>query len=78
VREFIGKVTKRPFAVGSKSERNAVRLDTKEGSYVLRREGGNPLSDPELEKLVGKTIKCKGEADDYTLTITEWREQESS
>ena len=72
MREFVGKVTKRPFAVGSKSERNAVRLDTDEGSFVLRREGGNPLSDPALDKLVGKTIKCTGEIDDYTLTMTDW------
>jgi len=74
MREFVGKVTKRPFAVGSKSERNAVRLDTDEGSFVLRREDGNPLFDPELDKLVGKTIRCTGETDDYTLTITHWNE----
>jgi hypothetical protein len=74
VREFVGKVTKRLFAVGSKSAREAVRLDTNEGSFILRREGGNPLFDPELEKLVGRTIKCNGEAHDYTLTITNWSE----
>jgi hypothetical protein len=74
VREFVGKVTKRPFASGSKSEREAVRLDTDNGSFVLRREGGNPLYDPMLEELVGKTIKCTGETHDYTLTMTDWSE----
>lgn len=71
--QFVGKVTKRPFAVGSKSERNAIRLETSDGSYVLRREGGNPLYDPALEQLVGKTIECQGETHDYTLTMTDWK-----
>jgi len=74
VQEFVGKVTKRPLAIGSKSEREAVRLDTDKGSFVLRRVGGNPLFDPELEKLVGKTIKCTGETHDYTLTMADWSE----
>jgi len=51
-----------------------VRLDTDEGSFVLRRLGGNPLFDPELEKLVGKTIRCTGETHDYTLTMVDWSE----
>ena len=75
MREFVGKVTKTPFAVGSKSERNVVRLETDAGSYVLRRAGGNAFKDPELDKLVGKTIRCKGEAEGYTLVINEWTEQ---
>lgn len=74
LQEFIGTVTKKPFAIGSKSEREAVHLDTGQGSFVLRREGGNPLFDSELETLVGKTIKCTGETHGYTLTITDWSE----
>lgn len=74
MRRFVGKVTQRPFAVGSKSERNAIRLETSEGSFVLRREGGNPLYDPELEPLVGKTIAGEGEVHDYTLTMRDWKE----
>jgi hypothetical protein len=74
MRQFVGKVIKKPFAVGSKSEREAVQLDTGQGSFVLRRVGGNPLSDPELDKLVGKTIRCEGELQGYTLTIVDWRE----
>jgi hypothetical protein len=76
VKEFVGKVSKRPFATGSKSERDALRLDTAEGSFVLRRMGANPLYDPDLEKLVGKTIRCRGEVNNYTLTIADWREDE--
>ncbi|MGY8662422.1 hypothetical protein Q3C01_08645 [Bradyrhizobium sp. UFLA05-109] len=73
MRQFVGKVTKGPFAAGSKSERNAIRLETAEGSYVLRREGGNPLHDPALEDLVGKSIECQGETHDYTLTMRYWK-----
>ncbi|MGY8684734.1 hypothetical protein Q2941_44340 [Bradyrhizobium sp. UFLA05-153] len=73
MRQFVGKVTKRRFAAGSKSERDAVRLETAEGSYVLRREGGNPLYDSALEDLVGKTIECQGETHDYTLTMRNWK-----
>lgn len=73
MRQFVGKVTKRPFAVGSKSERHAVRLETAEGSYLLRREGGNPLYDPALEELIGETIECQGETHDSTLTMRDWK-----
>jgi hypothetical protein len=76
MREFVGKVVKRRFAVGSKSERDAIRLDTEEGSYLLRRVGGNPLFDLELDELVGKTINCRGELSGYTLTISDWSEDE--
>jgi hypothetical protein len=72
MQEFVGKVTKRPFGIGSKSEHDAVYLQTKDRSFVLRRQGGNPFSDPQLDRLVGKTIRCQGETADYTLIITEW------
>jgi hypothetical protein len=72
--DFIGKVIRKPFATGSKSEHDAVLLKTDSNEYVLRRPGGNPFKDPVLEKLVGKTIQCSGEATDYTLTIGAWKE----
>ena len=58
--ELTGKVIQKKFAEGSKSEHNAVYLETPEGSYQLRRLGGNPFSDPELNKLVGKKINATG------------------
>ena len=69
MQEFVGNVTKKPFGGGSKSEYDAVYLETEDKSYVLRRVGGNPFHDPELEKLVGKKIRCKGEASNYTLIM---------
>jgi len=71
--EFRGQVVKRPFAVGSKSEREAVFLETKSDRYLLRQMGKNPYRDPELEKLVGKTIKAEGEIDDYMLFLSGWK-----
>ncbi len=70
--ETDGCVIKHLTAKGSKSERRAVYLETKNGSYVLRRRGGNPFFDPVLEKLVGKTIRCKGILTEHTLIMSEW------
>jgi hypothetical protein len=72
--QFSGLVVKKPFGKGSKSEHEAVFLETQEGPYVLRRKGGNPFRDLELEKLVGKTIRCTGMVTGYTLLISEWSE----
>lgn len=72
--EFVGKVTKKLFGKGSKSEHEAIYLETGKKQYVLRRQGGNPFYDPDLQELVGKTILCKGFAEDYVLTISEWKE----
>ncbi len=69
-----GQVVKKPFGTGSKSEREAIMLETDEGEYVLRRQGGNPFHDQELEKLVGKTIEVDGKITGYTLLISHWTE----
>jgi hypothetical protein len=70
--EFIGKVIKKPFGKGSKSEYEAVFLETEHNQYVLRRRGGNPFYDEEMHKLVGKTIRCTGVVADYVLLISAW------
>jgi len=72
--QLTGQVTKKPFAEGSKSEHDAVMLITKEGEYVLRRRGGNPFSDPELDKLVGDRIRCEGDLTGYTFLMDTWAE----
>ena len=63
--ELNGKVVKKKFAEGSKSEYDAVCLETESGSFVLRRKGGNPFNDPELQKLVGQKICAKGTISNY-------------
>jgi hypothetical protein len=71
--EFIGKVIRKTFGKGSKSEHEAVYLVTESKEYVLRRRGGNPFYDEEMQKLVGKTIRCTGVVIDYALLISEWK-----
>jgi hypothetical protein len=74
--DFRGKVVRKPFGVGSKSERDAVVLVTEDGEYVLRRQGGNPFRDPELDALVGRSIQCQGFVYGYTLIVSSWSEAE--
>jgi hypothetical protein len=71
--EISGEVTKGQTAKGSKSERQATFLETKDGTYVLRRQGGNPFFDQVLEKLVGKTIHCEGILTEHTLIMSSWQ-----
>jgi hypothetical protein len=68
---YSGSVVKRPFGVGTKSEREAILLVTKDKEYVLRRQGGNAFHDPKLEQLVGKQVQCTGTVIGYTLLITD-------
>jgi hypothetical protein len=69
-----GTVKKRLVAPGSKSEREAVVLETDEGHFVLRRQGANPFQDPELEGLVGKRIRAEGSEQGRTLVMDLWDE----
>ena len=70
--EVSGQVVKHLAAKGSKSERQATFLETEGGTYVLRRRGGNPLFDPVIEELVGRTIRCKGILTEHTLIMSQW------
>lgn len=58
--KLTGKVTTGIFSKGSKSEHEAVYLETEQGSFILRISGGNPFENPVLKKLAGKMIKAKG------------------
>jgi hypothetical protein len=71
---YTGLVVKERFGAGSKSDHDAVMLRTPSRDYVLRRQGGNPFFDPELDKLVGKTISFDGSLYGYTLFISDWKE----
>ncbi len=75
--KIFGRVTKQMFGDGTKSKHLAVMLDTGEMRYILRRQGGNPFSDPELDKLVGKTIRGTGTLTGYTFILSDWSEVNS-
>ena len=74
--EMSGRVIKEMLGKGSKSEHQAVMLDTGQARYVLRRQGGNPFREPELDKLVGKVIRGTGNITGYTFIMSEWSEIE--
>ena len=71
--QFQGKVIKKLIGVGSKSEHHGVVLVTDTTEFILRRQGGNPFSDPTLDQLVGQTIVAEGTVHGVTLIMTEWR-----
>ena len=62
-----GDVVRAPFGAGSKSERQAIWLETARGRFVLRRKDGPAFGDKALEKYVGKRVSCDGFIVDYTL-----------
>ena len=69
-----GKVERQAVALGSKSERRAVVLRTVDGeTFVLRRRGGPAFADPDLNPLVGHSIKAEGLATGGTLIMDRWR-----
>jgi phosphoglucomutase len=70
-----GKVIKRTFAAGSKSEHEGVFLVTDAGEFLLRRQGGNPFYDADLERFVGKKVVCHGNIlGDYTFLASSFEE----
>jgi hypothetical protein len=76
--DFSGLVIKEIVGKGSKSEHAAVMLETKQGRLVLRRQGGNPFRDPELDRLVGKRIHGTGVITGNTLIMSDWREADEA
>ena len=72
--EVFGQVVRAPFAAGSKNDHDAVYLNTDKGRFVLRRPGANAFSDPELETLVGKRIRGRGQVVGYTFFLSDWNE----
>lgn len=66
--EIAGRVVRGAFGTGSKSEREAIYLEADDGErYVLRRPGANAFFDPELERLLGQRVLCRGNLTGYTL-----------
>ena len=70
-----GTVVEGSFGKDSKSEHNAVYLDTGENKYRLKRLGGNPFFDEMLHNLIGKTIEAEGNLTDYFFEITDKPEE---
>jgi hypothetical protein len=67
VDDLNGTVERGPFGTGSKSERDAVWVDTPQGRYVLRRKDGPTFGDAALDRYVGKRVTCSGFIVGYAL-----------
>lgn len=67
-----GTVVKKPFAIGSKSERDAVFLVSTNNEWVLRQKNGNAFHDPTLDSLVGKTITATGMLHGNVFLMEKW------
>ena len=72
--QLSGKVVMKKASEGSKSERNAVFLQTENKSYVLRKMGGNPFKDTSLEIFAGKSITATGILDRNLFLAKEIKE----
>jgi hypothetical protein len=55
-----GRVVRGAYGKGSKSEREAVFLETSATRYILRRKTGPAIGDKELTQYVGHQVVCDG------------------
>jgi len=75
--EIVGKISKRLLAQGTKSEHRGMVLEDAQGlQHVLRRVGGNPFRDPELEALEGRRLRLLGRATEGFFLVERWEEAE--
>ena len=62
-----GQVSRGSLGMGSKSEREAVWIETEQGRFVLRRKTGPTFGDAALERHLGHRVACSGFIVGYTL-----------
>ena len=59
-KELTGRVILSLSSPGSKSEHEGVYLETTQGTFLLRKKGGNPFNDPTLKQFVGQQVTVTG------------------
>ena len=60
VKGLRGQVMRDTYGKGTKSEREAVFLDTGRERYLLRRKSGPAFGDKQLDGYVGREVSCDG------------------
>ena len=55
-----GRVALGGYGKGSKSEREAVFIETVDARYILRRKTGSVFGDTELARYAGQKVECDG------------------
>ena len=71
---YEGRVSRQRVAPGSKSDREAVILESGEERLILRRQGGNAFTDRVLDDLVGRRIRGTGRRTGNTLILSRWED----
>lgn len=64
-----GYVTKGSYSKGSKSEREAVFIETADARYILRLKTGSVFEDTKLTQYVGHKVECDGFLIGTTLLV---------
>lgn len=64
---LIGRVVTGSFGTRSKSERQALWIETAQGRYLLRRKDGPGQGDATLDRYVGQQVVCSGFIVGYAL-----------
>jgi len=72
--ELSGRVIKQRYAAGTKSERDAIMIEAEQGVFVLRRREGNAFTDPELQALVGRSIRGRGVVHGHTFIMSQFED----
>jgi hypothetical protein len=69
VQKLRGRVVRRLYGKGTKSEREAVLLETEDGAFLLRKRGGPSFGDSSFDALVGELVECTGTLLETTLLV---------
>jgi len=67
-----GTVARKTMGKKSKTEYEAITLQSGTDNYILRRPEESPFKDNELEKLVGKKITAEGELVKNVFFVDKW------
>jgi len=76
VKELRGRVVRGIYGKGTKSEREAVFIDTGSKRYLLRRKSGPAYGDRQLDRYVGHLVSCSGFLSGTTLLADAIQEAE--
>jgi len=69
--DYEGRVVRKLVSKGSKSEHQALVLETSSGDFILRTPEGNAFQrDPQLEAFEGERIRVSGRQSGTTLIVT--------
>lgn len=71
VQTIRGIVIEKTYARGTKSQHEALYIQTSEHEYVLRRINANPFQDEELQEYKGKEVTATGVLDKNTFLARE-------